>query len=119
MSEARPGKEPRFVRPYALTGGRTRSERVNLTLETLIASNASGAAAVADLPPERREVIHLCSEAMSVAELSAHLNVPIGVARVLASDMHADGYLDAHESMPEGSDVTSILERVLDGLRVL
>lgn len=119
MTERLPGKEPRFVRPYALTGGRTRSKRANLKLETLIVSNANGAAVAAELPPERRDVIRLCSEAVSVAELSALLNVPIGVARVLASDMHADGYLDAHEPMPEGSDVTSILERVLDGLRVL
>ena len=119
MSEAASGKEHRFVRPYALTGGRARSERANLSLETLIVANASGATARIELPPERREVIRLCSEAISVAELSALLNVPIGVARVLASDMHADGYLDAHEPMPEGSDVTAILERVLDGLRVL
>lgn len=113
------GARERFVRPYALTRGRTRSERANLTLETLILSNASGAAALPELPPERRRVIQLCAEAISVAELSALLNVPIGVARVLASDMHADGYLDAHEPMPEGTDLAAVLERVLDGLRVL
>lgn len=109
----------RFVRPYALTGGRARSERSNLSLETLILSNANGSAAAHELPPERRQVIRLAAEAISVAELSALLDVPIGVARVLASDMHADGYLDAHEPMPEGTDLTSVLERVLDGLRVL
>ena len=113
------GAGRRFVRPYALTGGRTRSERSNLTLETLILSNATGAAALPELPPERRDVIRMCAEAISVAELSALLNVPIGVARVLASDMHADGYLDAHEPMPEGTDLAAVLERVLDGLRVL
>lgn len=109
----------RFVRPYALTGGRARSERSNLTLDTLVLSTAGGAAAAPELPPERRDVIRLCATAISVAELSALLAVPIGVARVLASDMHADGHLDAHEPMPEGTDVTSVLERVLDGLRVL
>lgn len=115
----RSGAGRRFVRPYALTGGRARSERSNLTLETLVLSNATGAAALPELPPERREVVRVCAEAISVAELSALLNVPLGVARVLASDMHADGYLDAHEPMPEGTDVAAVLERVLDGLRVL
>jgi len=109
----------RFVRPYALTGGRARSDRTNLTLDTLILSTASGSAVVPELPPERRDVIRLCATAISVAELSALLGVPLGVARVLASDMHGEGYLDAHEPMPEGTDLTSVLERVLDGLRVL
>lgn len=118
-SDGEHGQGRRFVRPYALTGGRARSERSNLTLDTLILSTASGSAAVSELPPERREVIRLCATAISVAELSALLDVPIGVARVLASDMHADGYLEAHEPMPEGTDLTSVLERVLDGLRVL
>jgi len=119
FGRAGPGEGPRFARPYALTGGRTRSDRMNLTLDTLVLTNPFGRAATRDLPPERREIVLFCAEAISVAELSALLRVPIGVARVLASDMHGDGYLDAHKPMQEGADLTTLLERVLDGLRVL
>lgn len=122
MTAPSPGRSDggrRFARPYALTGGRTRSDGANLTLETLILANANGLAAAQGLSPERRQIIGFCGEAIAVAELSALLSVPIGVARVLASDMHGEGYLDAHEPMPLGADLTTVLERMLDGLRVL
>lgn len=115
----RPDDVRRFARPYTLTGGRTRSQSANLTLDTLILANASGLAAAPRLSLERRQIVGFCAEAIAVAELSALLDVPIGVARVLASDMHGEGYLDAHEPMAEGTELTAVLERMLDGLRVL
>jgi Protein of unknown function (DUF742) len=112
--------EPRrFVRPYALTGGRTRSRGPNLALETLITATVDGRDAAPKLPPEQRQIVLLCSGAMSIAEISARLGVPLGVARVLASDMRADGLVEAHRSpaAEDAEDLKSVLERVLDGLR--
>jgi hypothetical protein len=62
----------------------------------------------------------MSSEPISVAEISAALHVPFGVARVLVSDLAEAGYLTA--SMPIGVDengrpTRQILERLLDGLR--
>jgi hypothetical protein len=115
-----PGTPGRFVRPYALTGGRTRSGGKNLTLETLIVTSPSGRAAAPDLPYEQRRILRLCNEAIAVVELSALLGVPLGVARVLASDLHNHGLLEAHQPMQaDDSDLSTLLERVLDGLRVL
>lgn len=117
---AEPGTPGRFVRPYALTGGRTRTGGKNLTLETLIVTSPSGRAAAPDLPPEQRRILRLGNDAIAVVELSALLGVPIGVARVLASDLHNQGFLEAHRPMQaDDSDLSTLLERVLDGLRVL
>jgi hypothetical protein len=116
-----PGEEQRFVRPYALTGGRTRSRGTNLALETLITSTDAGRGAAAKLSPEQRQIVLLCSRPLSIAEISARLGVPLGVARVLASDLRADGFVEAHRSptMDDGEDLRSVLERVLHGLESL
>jgi hypothetical protein len=113
-----PAEAKRFVRPYALTGGRTRSHGTNLALETLISTTDAGREAASKLSPEQRQIVLLCSRPLSIAELSARLGVPLGVARVLASDLRADGFVEAQRSptLDDGEDLKSVLERVLHGL---
>lgn len=107
------------VRPYALTGGRTRSA-TDLPLETLVRRTVVGISSVGRLTFERRRIIDLCDQPVSIAELSAHLDVHLGVARVLVGDMTAEGYLDVYRPRPVGDrpDI-KLLERVLDGLQAL
>ena len=109
------------IRPYAMTGGRTRPN-VDLPLETLVRTNERGRSVRHEVGAEERRILDLASEPMSVAEISAHLGVVLGVARVLVGDLLATGRLDrsAHPSATasHGSDV-SLLERVLDGLKAL
>lgn len=116
-----PAEARRFVRPYALTGGRTRSRGTNLPLETLITSTDAGREATGKLSPEQRQIVLLCSQPLSIAEISARLSVPLGVARVLASDLRADGLVEAHRSpsTDDAEDLKSVLVRVLDGLQSL
>ncbi len=111
----------RFVRPYALTGGRTRSRGSNLPLETLITATDDGRSAIPKLSPEEKQIVLLCARPLSIAEISARLAVPLGVARVLAGDMRADGLVEAHRSpvTDDAEDLKSVLERVLDGLQSL
>jgi Protein of unknown function (DUF742) len=118
---ATPTEAKRFVRPYALTGGRTRSRGTNLALETLITTTEAGREAAAKLAPEPRQIVLLCSQPLSIAEISARLGVPLGVARVLASDLRADGLVEATHSptVDDGEDLKSVLERVLHGLESL
>jgi hypothetical protein len=118
---ATPTDAERFVRPYALTGGRTRSRGTNLPLETLITATESGRSAVGKLSPEQKQIVLLCSQPMSIAEISARLGVPLGVARVLAGDLRADGLVEAHRTAvtDDAEDLKSVLERVLDGLQSL
>lgn len=107
------------IRPYALTGGRTRP-RVDLEIETLIRTNDRGWSVLGEVGPEERRILELAAAPISVAEVSAHLGVVLGVARVLVGDLVAGGRVDrsAPAAAPANDDV-SLLERVLDGLKAL
>ena len=110
------------VRPYAMTGGRVRSS-TDLPLETIVRVTERGAAATDDPTAERRRICDLCTDAVSIAEISAHLDLPLGVVRVLVGDMVTEGLLDTHRPAPadDGDDRPDLrlLERVLDGLQAL
>lgn len=112
--------EPRLVRPYTVTGGRTRSRGTELPMETLVVASDRGQELAAGLRFERADVLTLCRQVQSVAEVSARLRMPLGVARVLVGDLHADGLLDIHTPPPghTGSDA-DLLGKVLDGLQAL
>ncbi|MGW4113579.1 DUF742 domain-containing protein [Actinosynnema sp. NPDC004786] len=110
-----------LVRPYAWTGGRTASD-YDLRLETLISLEESGiAVAMRDTTAEQRSIVELCATyPRSVAEVSALLAVPLGVARVVLGDLISMGVIAVHDNAtaPTGPDL-SLLERVLVGLRNL
>jgi hypothetical protein len=53
-----------------------------------------------------------------VAEISAHLAIPVGVTRVLVADMVADGLVHLYRPDAQGDRPDlALLERVLEGLR--
>ncbi len=114
-----PSRDRFRVRPYALTGGRVRSS-ADLALETMVRV-AYGDTDVRHLTLERREIFERCSEALSIAEVSAYLKLPLGVARVLVGDMVVEGLLIRNDSpVPSGQRPDlQLLERVLDGLQAL
>lgn len=107
----------RVVRPYAITGGRVRSGS-DLPLETLIEIIDGTGGAVARLTLERRAIAELASQPISVAEISALLEVPLGVARVLVGDMATEGLIRVYRPREERPDIL-LLEKVLDGIRAL
>jgi hypothetical protein len=64
--------------------------------------------------------IRLCVEPSSVAELAAHMAVPLGVARVLVADLLDDGMVTVQDTLDEDATVDErreLIERVLSGLR--
>ena len=92
--------EARTVRPYAVTGGRVRSARSDLPLEALV-EVMPGAVTSQGLPPEKRAILqHAAHNDISVAELSALLHLPLGVVRVLVSDLADAKYIRVHTSQP-------------------
>ncbi|MEV8537266.1 DUF742 domain-containing protein [Streptomyces sp. NPDC051211] len=110
-----------LVRPYAMTGGRTRP-RYQLAIEALVSTTADPARLQGQLP-EHQRICRLCQEIKSVAEISALLTIPLGVARILVADLAEAGLVAIHqpggdESAGGQPDVT-LLERVLSGLRKL
>jgi hypothetical protein len=106
-----------LVRPYALTGGRTRSRR-EYPYEALVVTSYLGEQIYAGDTPEAQAICTLCRESRSVAEVAAHIGVPIGVARVLIGDLVDEGLVLIHERADEAPDA-ALLERVLSGLRRL
>ncbi|MHA6624719.1 DUF742 domain-containing protein [Pseudonocardia sichuanensis] len=109
----------RVVPVYALTGGRTRSTTgSDMPVETLVTVTPAGSRAV-DLHLEYRATVDLASRPISVVEIGAALRVPVGVARVLVSDLVDGGYLTVHlppSATGEGPG-PEVLERLLEGLR--
>jgi len=111
--------DPRVVPVYALTGGRTRATSEDLALETLVSSTQDGLASLGDLRFEHARIVEVCRTPVSVVEVAAALAVPLGVARVLVSDLHAVNMLTVHQTAAArgGPPPTEILERLLAGLR--
>ncbi|KRV49361.1 hypothetical protein AQ490_20420 [Wenjunlia vitaminophila] len=112
------GDQP-LVRPYAMTGGRTRP-RYQLAIEALISTTADPSS-TGGLLPEHQRICHLCREIKSVAEISALLAIPLGVARILVADLAEAGLVAIHQPGGEagGQPDVTLLERVLSGLRKL
>jgi hypothetical protein len=72
------------------------------------------------LSPECQAILGFCRDWRSVAEISAVLRMPLGVARVLIADMAADGLVRIHQlDHSQGRPDLNLLERVLSGLRKL
>ncbi len=109
------------VRSYVLTGGRTRGG-ADLPFEALIQVTPQGRSSIPRLALERRDIISPVHRPVSVAEISAHLRLPLGVVRVLVGDMVEEGCLTAsapdHTRAGDRPD-RQLLERVLDGLQSL
>lgn len=115
-----PLEDSSLVRPYTKTGGRTRSD-YDLAIEALVSTSERGKAPDASVRPEHRSICGLCLDTRSVAEVAAHLRLPLGVARVLIGDMAGMGLVLIHQSGMVVGDRPSIefMERVLSGLRRL
>ncbi|XVS64969.1 DUF742 domain-containing protein [Actinosynnema sp. CA-299493] len=109
-----------LVRPYTRTGGRTRPD-YDLAIEALVSTSERGLERDAAVLPEHRSICGLCTDTRSVAEVAAHLRLPLGVARVLIGDMASMGLVLIHQGGLITGDKPSIdfLERVLSGLRRL
>ncbi|URM89632.1 DUF742 domain-containing protein [Streptomyces sp. MRC013] len=117
------GRRPARVRPYSLTGGRTRFGHV-LLVETFVAAleapEGRPARPGGRLMPEMRAIVQVCRRMRTVAEVSALLRIPLGVVRVLISDLADQGKLRVYGTgHGSGQPDRALLERVLSGLRRL
>jgi hypothetical protein len=114
-----PPLDPRIVPVYALTRGRTRSLGEDLPWETLVTTTGGGIAALPRLRFEQAQIIEFCRNPVSIAEVAVEVGVPVGVARVLVSDLRSEGLLVIHLPILDdaGRPGPEILERLLIGLR--
>jgi hypothetical protein len=102
------------IRPFMLTGGRTRPVQDGLRVETLVL--AAPAALSAPLRFEARRIVELCQQPTALADVAVALGVPVGVARVLVSDLVIDGSLQVVEQRELSVEM---IERIRDRVRSL
>ncbi|GAB3152291.1 DUF742 domain-containing protein [Micromonospora sonneratiae] len=111
------------VRPYTMTGGRVRPAAGGFDLVAFVVATTPGGIDQhlhRQLQPEHRKIIELAQEPLSVAELSAQVDLALGVVRVLLGDLLSAGLIETHE--PPASRQfpdDNILKAVVNGLRAL
>ena len=102
-----------FVRPYIMTGGRTRAERRDLRIETMLQASVTDIRAT--FRPSRRSS---CARARSRSRWPSwppSCSSSLGVVAVIAGDLIATGLLDVHHTDPveiELDMLTKMIERV-------
>jgi hypothetical protein len=111
-----PGERTTALRPFVITSGRVEGPDPDIQMETQVTAHPG--AAPARLPPEKRAIVTLCVEPLSVAEISARLRLHLGVTRILVGDLRAAGQLDVHVLDNDFPDPETIM-RVIRGLRAL
>ena len=106
----------RVVRPYTLTGGRT-APKVGLPVEATLRRESNGSEEPTDA--NLLSILEVCDK-RSVAEVSAHVKMPIGVVRVLLGDLIVQGHVRVQATLTANSsqdERRELIERTLRGLR--
>jgi hypothetical protein len=109
------------IRPYLMTGGRTAAAGPQVAMETVVAlSRLARNGPIPRQAFERARILRRCQQPCSVAELAARLDIPLGVASVLVTDLIAEGLLDASTARREqqAHDV-DFLRRLIAGVSAL
>jgi hypothetical protein len=111
------------VRPFLLTAGRIAggdSLVPPIPIETqVVATNVGLAALDAFAFDQHRDIITVCREPQSLAEIAAKLRMHLNVIRVLADDLRADGQLALYAPQARSNRDVTVLRRVIDGLRAI
>lgn len=112
------------VRPYAMTRGRTQPSRGRFNVISLVLATGASAALELGMGPEHLAIVRMCRRPLSVAEVAAHLNLPLGTVRVLLGDLLERKLVQVREpqqptSHSDGLPDNSVFEAAINGLRAL
>lgn len=114
---------PSIVRPFLLTAGRIAggdSLVPTIPIETQVVATDLGLATLdAFVFDQHRDIITVCRQPQSLAEIAAKLRMHLNVIRVLADDLRADGQLALYAPQAESARDATVLRRVIDGLRAI
>jgi hypothetical protein len=108
-----------IVRPYALIGGRTRPTGEMFDLMTVVTAVPAAEDDTRDLEPEHLTLLRLCRLPTPVADLAADLELPLGVVRILLSDVRDRRLITVRHPAPTQLKDPQLLREVADGLRRL
>jgi hypothetical protein len=107
------------VRPYAMTGGRVPPVAGGFDLVAFVMARPYDGPLPVHLQPEHRAILDVARSPLSVAEIAAHLDLALGVVRVLLGDLLAERLIAMHEPDTAGLPDENILKAVVNGLRAL
>lgn len=124
------------VRPYAVTGGRTRHGRSDFDLIAIVETLEDAVLEQDALPdmgmssgphrvlptmgPEQEKIVMLCRSPLSVAEVASEIDLPLGVVRVLLGDLLEHEMILVRRPAPVAQFPNErVLKDVIDGLHAL
>jgi hypothetical protein len=117
------------VRPYAVTKGRTGTAApIGLTdMVVAVAGPPPGGSPSAGPPPagrlrlgpEHRQILARCPRPSAVVDLASDMDLPVGVVRVLLSDLREHGLVQVLVTPRGPATNNRILREVLNGLQAL
>jgi hypothetical protein len=108
------------VRPYAVTKGRTVPAAGTLVglIDVVLAVGDPTAPADTRLGREHRRLLVRCRQPITVVDLASDVDLPVGVVRVLVSDLSQCGMLRVVAASGDGSaNNERLLRDVLDALQ--
>lgn len=109
-----------LVRLYAMTRGRARHARANFDLISIVVTARDARPLAGRVGLEHEAILDLCHRPMSVAEVSANLDLPLGVVRVLLGDLLDRELITVRSPAPVTTlPNESVLREVIDGIRAL
>jgi hypothetical protein len=107
-----------LVRSFALTGGRAHPKNDAIDLLTYVVATDSAEVMRRQLHPEQQAIIDRARVPASVAEIASYVDLPVGVVRVLLSDLAERNAIAMVDSQPSEPD-DELLQAVINGLQSL
>lgn len=106
-----------LVRTFALTSGLSRPKGGELDLLTYVIATAEAMSLRRHLHPEQRSIVDRARTPASIAEIASYVDLPVGVVRVLLSDLVKRNAISTIENTHISDD--DLLKAVIHGLRSL
>ncbi|MFI0444574.1 DUF742 domain-containing protein [Actinomadura sp. 6N118] len=107
------------VRPFAVARGRTRHAHKGLDLIAVVVTAEVAMPDPRTLTPEDEAILELCVRPQSVADVAAALALPLGLVRVLLSDLSDRRLVAIQRPATTAFPDHRLLKEVIDGLRAL
>src|SRR5580693_6950930 len=110
-----------IVRRYAVTKGRTAPAPGSYVgvIDVVTAVAGAGVPADARLNRDHRRLLSYCHQPITVVDLASDIDLPVGVVRVLLSDLRQYGALRIVAAPGGPATHERLLRDVLDGLQTL
>lgn len=108
------------VRPYAMTGGRTKASSSSFDLLAMAVATSTGISPGTHMGSEHRRLLNLVRRPRPIVEIASDAGLPIGVIKVLLGDLLDQGLILVRAPLPASSlPAESLLKELISGLRAL